>query len=60
MPWSDMVDLELTDDEKLDLQLPMAIADQPDYPYGMRVCMTNRELEKFGLDSGDFKVHCNS
>lgn len=25
--------------------------DRPDYPYGLRICLTNRELEKLGLDA---------
>ena len=56
MAMSPMVSLELSDDEKLDMTLPTGIADMPSYPWGTRICLTHRELEKLGLDAGDFAV----
>jgi hypothetical protein len=59
MAWSAMKDMELSDEDKLDMMvgaIPCA-GDQPDYPYGLRISLTERELEKLGLkpdcDIGD-------
>lgn len=52
MSFSPMVSMELDDDDKLDAPMPIAMPDRPDYPYGLRICLTHAELEKLGLDSG--------
>lgn len=49
MAWSKLVDLELDDESKLDTVMPMPV-ETPDYPYGLRICLTHRELEKLDLD----------
>jgi len=54
MSWSRLIDLELGDDEKLDMVMPMPM-DRPDYPCGLCICLTERELEKLDLD-GDCEV----
>ncbi len=51
MAWSKLVDMELTDDEKLDAVMPIPMPTKPTYPYGLRVCLTHSELEKLGLDA---------
>ena len=51
MGWSKLVDMELTDDEKLDASMPIPMPTKPDYPFGLRICLTNPELEKLGLDA---------
>lgn len=52
-----MANLEMSDEDKIDAIKPMAV-DTPDYPYGLRICLTHRELEKLDLDDdvevGDF------
>lgn len=52
-----MVDMELDDDAKLDTVMPLPVQ-TPDYPYGLRICLTQRELDKLGLEAdceiGDF------
>lgn len=57
MAWSKLVDLELDDEDKLDAAMPIPMATKPDYPYGCRICLTHKELEKLGLttdcDVGD-------
>lgn len=45
-----MIDLELDDESKLDSVMPMA-TDKPDYPWGLRICLTHVELEKLGLEA---------
>ena len=47
MPWSKMTSLELDDDEKLDLQLPAAIAEMPEYLH---------DALAIGLEHDDFYV----
>lgn len=49
MAWSKLVDLELTDEDKLDAILPMPM-ETPDYPCGLCICLTETEVEKLGLD----------
>lgn len=49
MPWSKLVDMELEDEDKLDACCPIP-CDKPDYPYGLRICLTHKEIEKLGLD----------
>jgi len=41
--------MEMDDDEKLDMMIPCINPDQADYPYGLRICLTERELEKLDL-----------
>jgi hypothetical protein len=48
--WTRMVDTELTDEEKLDAHMPIAMPERPDYPFGLRICLTDKELEKLDLD----------
>jgi hypothetical protein len=52
------VDLGLTDEEKIDAVLPMPVSEVPDYPYGTRICLSEKEMEKLeavGCDC-DFQV----
>lgn len=49
-PWSNLVDMEMDDDDKLDAVMPCTMA-RPDYPPGLNICLTHRELEKLGLEA---------
>ncbi len=49
MAWSKLVDLELDDDDKFDMMMPLPM-DRPDYPCGLHICLTERELGKLDLD----------
>lgn len=60
MAWSKLVDLELDDEDKIDEGLPVPVGVKPkgpDYPWGLRISLTHRELKKLGLkpdcDIGD-------
>ena len=56
MAWSKLVDMEYDDDDKMDFTAPMPV-ERPDYPYGLRICLTHKELRKLGLDKpehGDY------
>lgn len=48
-----MVSMELTDDEKLDAVTPIAMPDKPEFPYGMRICLTEAEFEKLKIDPAE-------
>ena len=51
MAWSKLVDMEMDDEDALDAVMPIAMPDRPRYPYGLRICLTHKELEKLGLDA---------
>lgn len=44
----DLVSMELDDEDKTDMMMP-EVAQGPDFPYGLRICLTDAELEKQGL-----------
>lgn len=48
-----MVSLELTDEEKIDTLMPIPMAERPEYPFGLRISLTHRELEKMNLDPAE-------
>lgn len=45
-----MHSMELTDEEQLEASMPIPMPERPKYPYGLRICLTEKELEKLGLD----------
>jgi hypothetical protein len=45
-----MVSMELEDEDKLDCPQPFPMPSKPDYPYGLRITLGEKELEKLGLD----------
>ena len=51
-----MVSMELDDEEKLDATGPIPMPDKPDYPYGLRICLTDCEFEKLGIDPSNAQV----
>ncbi len=54
MGWSKLIDMELDDDEKIDAGYapgPDREPTGPDYPYGLRITLTAKELEKLGLEA---------
>ena len=51
MPWSKLVDMEMDDEDSLDAICPMPMPDRPRYPYGLRICLTHKELGKLGLEA---------
>ena len=48
-----MVDMEMDDESKIDAVMPIAMPTKPDYPYGLRISLTEKELEKLGLDASE-------
>jgi len=46
-----MTSMEMDDDQKLDMvcNYPGLKDDKPEYPYGLRICLTGPELDKLGL-----------
>lgn len=56
MAWTKLVDMEMDDEDKMDAGMPIAMPDRPDYPYGLRISLCEKELKKLGLpvpDNGD-------
>jgi hypothetical protein len=51
-----LADMSLSDDEKLDMATPIAMPDRPEYPYGLRICLTHDELAKLGIDPKEATV----
>jgi hypothetical protein len=51
-----MQSMELTDEEKIDSLAPIPISSKPDFPYGLRISLTEAELEKLGLDESEAQV----
>lgn len=48
-----MVDMEMSDDEKMDSVMPIKSDERPEYPWGLRICLCGAELEKLNLDPSD-------
>lgn len=44
-----MASMELSDEEQYDYLMPIP-GDKPKYPYSLQICLTDKELEKMGLD----------
>jgi hypothetical protein len=59
MAWSKLVDMELDDEDKLDMSIPCGPdinPTVPDYPWGLRISLTEKELEKLELDAKDAEI----
>lgn len=51
-----MVSMELDDEDKLDAMMPIAMSSKPDFPCGLRISLTEKELSKLDLDPDDAVV----
>lgn len=51
-----MQSMELDDEDKIDAVQPYPMPDKPTYPYGLRICLTEKEFEKLNLDPADAVV----
>ena len=51
-----MVSLALDDEEKLDMVQPMKVDSLPEFPYGLRICISQDEMAKLGIDPEDVQV----
>lgn len=51
-----MHDMRLTSEEQLDDSLPCVPIGKEIYPYGLRICLTEKELVKLGLDPKEASV----
>jgi hypothetical protein len=49
--WSKLIDMEMDDEDVLDHPMPISMPERASYPYGLRICLTHRELKKLGLDA---------
>lgn len=49
--WGPLVSMEHDDEAKLDAPMPYPMADKPDYPYGLRICLCDEQIEKLKLET---------
>lgn len=59
MGWSKLTDMELDDEDKLDMCLPCGPDMKPkgpEYPWGLRISLTDKELKKLDLDVKDAEI----
>lgn len=59
MAWSKLVDMALTDAERveqMETTVPALLDRGPQYPYGLKVSLCEKELEKLRLDVSDASV----
>lgn len=52
---SKMASMEMDDEEQLDAPMPIA-AERARYPYGLRICLTESEFKKLGIDPEEAEV----
>jgi hypothetical protein len=50
MAWTQMTDMALTDEERDEMSMPLPMPEKPRYPFGLRICLTDSELEKLKLE----------
>ncbi len=50
-----MQSMELDDDDQLDAPMPIP-CEKPEFPWGLRIALTEKEFEKLGLDPQDAAV----
>lgn len=50
MAWSKLTDMEMDDEDQVEMAIP-AMPERPRYPWGLRITLSHRELEKLGLDA---------
>ncbi len=48
-----MVSMEMDDEDKMDAIMPIAMPSKPDYPCGLRICITEKEFAKLNLDRSE-------
>lgn len=56
MAWTRLVSMEMDDEDKIDFCAPIA-CEAPDYPYGLRITLSEKELKKLELplpEIGDY------
>jgi hypothetical protein len=41
--------MELDDEDKMDALMPIAMPEKPDFPYGLRISLTEKEMAKLHL-----------
>jgi hypothetical protein len=45
-----LTNMEMDDEDKLDAIMPMPMANKPDFPFGLRICMNEKDFEKLKMD----------
>lgn len=48
-----MYSLEYDDEDKIDFSSPIPMSERPEFPYGARICLTDKEFEKMKMTPAD-------
>lgn len=51
-----MVSMEYDDEDSLDAAMPIAMPERPQFPYGLNLTLSEKELGKLGLDPAEAEV----
>lgn len=51
-----MESMELSDDDKLDMMKSLPEILEPEYPFGLRICLCKAEMDKLDLDPSDCNI----
>lgn len=51
-----MTSMAFKEEDTKSLPFPIALNEKPDYPYGLRICLTEKELSKLDLDPSSAEV----
>lgn len=51
--WGPLKSMEHDDMAKLDAPMPIPMADKPDFPCGLRICLCDEQLDTLKLDEED-------
>ncbi len=58
MAWSKLTDMAMTEEERADYGGSMTVPEDrgPEYPWGLRICLSDAEMDKLGLDPKEADV----
>jgi hypothetical protein len=51
-----LTSMELDDEQKLDMAMPIPMSRKPDYPCGLCLSLTEKDFEKLGLDPKEAEI----
>lgn len=51
-----MVSMECDDEASMDAPMPYSMPDKPQFPYGLRICLTKDEMDKLDISADDAVV----
>lgn len=45
-----MISMEYDDEDMEEMELPLPLSERARYPYGLKICLTDKEMRKLGID----------